>query len=327
MKRLFMMVSKELKLLLRDKISFFMVLAPVLLSAAMMMLLTDVGKSEITLAVTADTPVEIAQHISAVAQVELVADYDALERRVRASDSVGGIFYENGETKILIEGNEIEGFGEGVRLLVSAALGEQTITVASEEVTAQDDFARNIALASVILLALFVGGASLGFNGVYEREDKTIHALAVSPSTLWHYALSKMIPALLITLINMGLCALIIGKAETLGGLLLITLCSVLMYGLLTFILISLADNQVAAIGVIKGVMPLFLVIGISSAFVPQAWHFFYYIFPMYWQYTAIDAVLTGKAALWAMLLTFVTSIPWLVLFLVRFKKKAWIRG
>jgi hypothetical protein len=56
--------------------------------------------------------------------------------------------------------------------------------------------------------------------------------------------------------------------------------------------------------------------------FVPQAWQFVYYVLPMYWQYRALDAILTGSPAGWFTLLTLLISVPWFAATLWMFTRK-----
>jgi hypothetical protein len=112
------------------------------------------------------------------------------------------------------------------------------------------------------------------------------------------------------------------GKTEMLLMLLLVTLFSTFFTGFITFITPAMAENQVSAVGVMKLLMPLSMIIGISSVFVPDKWHFLYYLLPMYWQYTAIQNVLDNKGAILNMILTAITAIPWFIAAVMLFSKK-----
>ena len=196
----------------------------------------------------------------------------------------------------------------------------------SEYVPGRGSTAYNISMISVFLMALFVGGATLGLGSVYERESGVIKAISVSPMTLWRYVLMKLIPTLILSVISVTVAALMIGKASTAPQFMLLALASVLMCGAIAFAVPALAGNQIAAIGVLKLMMPLLMVLPISAAFVSDKWLVLYRALPMYWQYEAIRAILDGISAVRQILLVLVVSIPWLVAAVLLFAKKAKMR-
>ena len=108
--------------------------------------------------------------------------------------------------------------------------------------------------------------------------------------------------------------------------LLLLTVCSLFTGGVVLLSLVTFADNSIAAIGVLKILMPLFLVLGISSAFVPAGWHFLYAPLPMYWQFQAISAILEGRSAATALGMTTLTGLAWFAALVVRFTRKVRLR-
>jgi hypothetical protein len=53
------------------------------------------------------------------------------------------------------------------------------------------------------------------------------------------------------------------------------------------------------------------MILPVSAMFVPQQWQFAFFPLPMYWQYRALSAILSGEGALLYMLLTLLVGVPW----------------
>ena len=323
-----MTIVRELKLIFRDGITLYLTISPAVLALVFIFVFGSVQNSSISLAVDKALPQEMTAKLEAVADLEYSDDLSQLKERVNGADSIAGVYMRDGTVRLLVEGNEAQGFAEARSSLVSAALGADRIEYTSETIEGQSSLAYTISMACIFLLALFIGGATLGLSGVSERESGVIRAVSISPMPLGGYVVSKIIPALLLSMVGPSACAVIIGHASTLPQFLLLALCSVFVGGMIIFLMIAFADNQIAAVGVLKIVMPLFLVVGVSSVFVPEKWLFLYYALPMYWQYAAIDAIISGGSPELPLLMILATGFAWfmvvMLIFTKKIKMKAW---
>ena len=324
MRALLMSISREFKLIFRNGISIFMVAAPAILAFVFILVFGAVNESSLKLAVDDSVPASAVAKLERVADVEHLRDADALNLRVRGTDAVAGVVSESGTIRILVEGNEGAAFVQGTQAIVSMALSGTSgaMEYQSEEMEAKGTMAYTVSMIAMLLMALFIGGATVGLSIVDERECSVIRAVAVSPMRLSGYVATKLFPALILGLFGMSAAALIIGKASLLPSYLLLALASVLVSGMMTFAIGAFAGNQVAAIGVLKLLVPVCMILPISAMFVPQAWQFVYYVLPMYWQYRALDAILTGSPAGWFTLLTLLISVPWFAATLWMFTRK-----
>jgi len=317
---------REGRLFTRNPITLFLAAAPAIMAVVFLLVFGAMRNANLILAVSADVSSQTQSALERVADVEIFDDIDTLSARVMASDSVAGIAMENGSVTVLVQGNERDGFQEEVRTLVGLALTGKEAPYAVEAVEPHASLAYRISLASILLLALFIGGAAMGMSIVYERENEAIRAVTVSPLTLPGYALSKLIPALLISAAGVVSAALLMGMARYLPGLLLLTLSGTAVTGFLLFVTGASASNEIGAIGVMKLIMPLCMIVPISSIFVPEKWRFFYWPIPMYWQYAAIGEIL-DEGAIWLSLgMTFLVGSIWFVLALLWFSKKTRFR-
>ncbi len=328
MKSIIMTIVREFKLIFRDGITIYLTISPAVLALIFIFIFSSVQESDIALAVDKSLPQDLVAKLESVADIEFVDNLESLKERVSGADSIAGVTMQDGTVSLLVEGNEAQGFAESRQNLVSAALGTESIQYTTETVEGQNSLAYTISMACIFLLALFIGGSSLGLSGVNERESGVIHAVSVSPMTLGSYAVSKIILSLLFGIIGVSACALIMGRVDALPQFLLLALCSVFVSGMIIFLIIGFAGNQIAAVGVLKIVMPLFLVVGISSVFISEKWLFLYYAFPMYWQYAAIDTVISSREPTFQFLMILVTGFAWfipvMIVFTKKVKMKAW---
>lgn len=322
MKAIFSGVKKEFKLIFRNGLSLYMALAPAVMALVFIMIFGVVQSSSVAFAVNPSIPYDSIAKLERVADIEFFESDDEVKLRVGGTDSVSGIIFEDGSHKVIVEGNEGEEFAVSMKGLVAGALKGETISYNTEKIEGDGGFAYRLSLICILLMALFVGGATLGLSCVDEGESKVIHAVAVSPTTIIQYVATKLIPGLLIGIVGVVLSTVIIGKSEMIVPFVLLSLFSVFVSGFVTFILAFFAKNQIAAIGVLKLLMPSMMVLPISAMFVSQTFQFFYYVFPMYWQYRAIDGILSGAFDFGYILMTFIISIPWFLALVVLFAKK-----
>lgn len=317
-----MSITRELKLIFRDGITIYLAISPAVLALIFIFVFGSVQDSSVSLVVDKSLPQELAAKLETVADIAYADDLESLEKRVSGADSIAGVYMQDGNIKLLVEGNEAQEFAESRQSLVSAALSSEDVVYKSETVESQSSLAYIISMACIFLLALFIGGATLGLGGVNERESGVIRAVSISPMTLFSYIISKIIPALLFGVVGVSACALIMGRTDALPHFILLALCSVFVSGIIIFLIIAFADNQIAAVGVLKIVMPLFLIVGISVVFIPGKWLFLYYTLPMYWQYAAIDAIISYRETAFPLLMTLMTGLPWFIAVMLVYTKK-----
>jgi len=304
-------VGREFKLIFRNGISLYMAIAPALLAILFIVIFGALENTRITLAVDSSVDEASVTLLEQVADVERFEDLDQLKARVLNLDNIAGVTMDGGTPRVLVEGNEGKDFPVYMQTLVSMALSGVDVGMFGKSAQSEDNIAMNVTMISILLMSLFIGGATVGLSIVSERETGVIRAVAVSPLRLSGYVLTKLIPALILCTAGMTAATLIMGKSYGLPGFLILTLFSVFTMGLMIFAIGTFAQNQIAAIGVLKLILPLSLVLPVSAMFVPEHLHFLYYALPMYWQYVAIDAI-NSKAEFWLpCIITLLVSIPW----------------
>lgn len=315
MRRILAGVEREMKLVFRNGISIFMVAAPAILALVWIFVFGALNRS--TLRLTTDHTIDDAlqKKLAYVAQVEPFDYTAAMEARVRQMDAVAGVTMHNGEVTLVVAGDEGEEFIRSANELVGLALAapEGGVSYNSEAVAVQGGLAYDISMIGILLLSFLIGGATVGLSIVDERESGVIRAVAVSPLRLGGYAITKMIPAFLLGAVGVSAAVLILGRADLLLRFLLLSVASICVSGMMAFLLGAFASNQIAAIGVLKLLIPVGLILPVSAVFVAERWQAFYYVLPMYWQYRAIVAFLSGSPAWMPVMLTLLVSLPWFI--------------
>lgn len=320
-------VAKEFKLVFRNGISIFMAVAPALLAAMFLLVFGAAQKYTVQLAADKSVSGDVLKKLERVADILPYDNAEQVRDRVRGTDDTLGVTVQNGTLTLITEGNEDPAQVADTQELISRAIAAEELPhVQSEAVEPKGDVVYTVSMVSVLLLSLFIGGATVGLSVVNERESGMIRAIAVSPQHLAGYVLTKLVPAFLLSWIGMLIAAAILGVG-TFWSLTLLALCSSLTLGVLVFTLGAMAQNQVGAIGVMKLLMPLSVVLPLSAIFVPDNLQFLYYVFPMYWQYTALDRIRAAGNALVPCLTALLVSLPWFAAILLAFGKKVRMRA
>jgi hypothetical protein len=122
------------------------------------------------------------------------------------------------------------------------------------------------------------------------------------------------------------LCVFIMGKSNYYGPFFLATFCSVFIIALITVGLGCTASNLISAIASIKLIMPVSLVLPMSSFFVPERFKMFYYWLPNYWQFEAIRSAWNGSINWGANIAMLVVGFVWLVMLGKLFRKQIGLR-
>lgn len=322
MKTLILNIKRELLIVFKNGLSLYMTLAPAILALIFIIVFGVMGQSSMKLAVDNSVETDYLARLESMAEVEKFADFELLRDRVNKSDNLAGVYVNSGTLTLLVQGNEDNEYIATAEAVANSAFNEIP-NFHSVNITPKNNLAYDITMSVVFLLALFIGGATVGLSVVSERENGVIRAYAISPMSLPVYILTKLVPALIISIVGSIMAALIIGKGL---GVVIIAFFSILTIGFIVFTIGAFAKNQVAAIGVLKLVMPLCLIMPVAAVFVPENVKMFFYVFPMYWQYIAIDAALNGSGVLPASFTGLIVSAVWFITIVVYFSRKSGLR-
>ncbi len=326
MRAVLSIIKTDLILIGRNKIALYMAIAPALLAFVYLAVLGGVSGGTITFVLPAEAPTALQTQLQRLANVETVADQTAVVHRVERVDSVAGVAWQSGQPTLIVEGNEPRGFALLAGNLLQRAVAGDLPAHKTLAVTSSGGRTAELAVSSLLLLAVFIGGAVSGFNIVAERESKALQALGVAPLTFGKYVIARTLLALVLALINTAVTALVIGKADLLPQLLVAAASSVSLAGLMAVIFGYTARNQITAIASLKLLMPVALAVPLSSIFVSVKLQWLYYWMPNYWQLRAFRGAWAGEYDLVACALLAVTGFIWLLLLRRPIKRRFGLR-
>jgi hypothetical protein len=311
MKILIRMLSLDFKLIFRDKISLYIVMAPALLAFILIFSMTGAVESTMTIAIDHSLPAHIQESLAQIGSIESFSKENEIRTRIASNDAAVGVFEKNGALVILLEGNEPPEFQEQAAFLIDRALNSILPEFEIVQVQSKNSFLLNILKTSLILLSIVLAGTVSGFSIVQEREGDIVRALAISPIRLKDYLWARLITAMLISVITVFINGIIMGMVKELPELLMITIAGIGVPGLMLLLMGTYAKNQINAVALMKILMPIFLFIPLSSIFVPVQWRFFYYPFPMYWQFRGIQEIIQGESYYISGLFLLITGVSW----------------
>lgn len=314
MKKLFSIMRMDFTLITREKIALYMVIAPALLSFIMLGILGGAGKGTVTFTVSSNVPSTVAASLSKLVRVELALDEEDVVQRVSRSDAVAGVYMKDGKPVLLVEGNEPTGFAEKSKLLLQRGINGDIPAFQNREIRSNSSLATEIAVGALILLGIFVAGAASGFNIVQDRESKAIRAIAISPLHLGGYVAARTLTALILCVVNVMICAAIMGRLQDIGLFAVIAAAALPLCGMVALALGTLSNNQISAIAALKLIMPISITLPIASVFVPEGARFLFWPFPMYWAFESILSAWAGKLDLLPLAMSFATGCIGLLL-------------
>lgn len=325
MKRLLSLFRQDLTLVTRDSILVYIFLAPILLSVAARVFVPSLTDAAPTVVVTADAPAELGDQLEGLFEVEVVEDLAALERRVAANDDVAGVVaVQNGTTggeraagasaarrdassaahgssetgyRLILQGNEehevAAAFAAGVTSLLDVDL---PVAFETSRIEGEEPKTAEYVAVIVILMTTVLGGMLAGFTMVDDRSTGAVRALGVSPLRLWQYLLEKAFFILVYSLVAGLLSALIMLGTSVDFGLLALTLVVAFTVPMVLSITMGVyAGDQIAAIGMAKITMPIYLTPPVVAIFIGRDWHGFFYPLPNYWLFNALTDVVIGE--------------------------------
>ena len=130
MKRILTILKQDWTHILRDHVLFYIFLAPVIMAVAVRLLAPSIEMVNVRVAVNEAMPQAIQENLAEFAKVSVLANRQAVVDRVEKNDDVPGIYWEDGQYEIILQGNEQEG-EELSQILLSAATSPEEIGRAS----------------------------------------------------------------------------------------------------------------------------------------------------------------------------------------------------
>lgn len=293
-KRVFGIVSKDWAYTRRENILIYMVIMPLVLAGLLRLFLPSMEQLEVTIAIEESVPVEVREQLQAFGRLELHNSRESLQNRVQGLDDVPGIYVEDGKYIVLLEGNETAYIKKLTGLVLDYVLkGAEFVDMDFRNRGVTRSQVRELTAIILAFSSLQIGGLAIGLNVVNERETRTIRAMAVSPINTLEYVVGKSILALLVGL-GLGLaCTFVfVGSEANYGALAIAIMAGSPLALLIGFVMGVIANNQITAIAVVKGLFLFIIGIPLAAQFLPERLLWVAYLFPNYWVFSALQNVL-----------------------------------
>jgi len=330
--RILSIIKKDYTLALRDSIALYIIIGPLLLAFAVRLFLPSVEDVKFNMAAEQSISSQTIEALSQYGEVEIFDSKDDVIHRVNMTDAIPGLVLEEGQIRVIFEGNEPQATIQTYTTLLEKVLLDNSDYALS---SLSDDLDKpmlyGLMSTIIIMTALFLGGTVSGFNMVAEKDTKVIRSMAVTPLKMHTYLFSRGIVAIVTSLI-IGLLSAIILSGITVNyfNLTLVLLASSPLIVIITLMIGRLADNQINSIAAIKIIMPVYLTLPLASLFIPQSLQVILYPLPNYWAFISLQSVfnaaeITGSFYM-GLLALFISGSLYLFILTNRFRKHFGLR-
>lgn len=301
LKKMMTIFLRDFRASLRDFISLYILIIPVLLAIGINLLAPSVNDTTVNLAlVDGDNPALVA-NLEQYAKVQLLPDAAAVTDRVAQRDDMIGILPEAGGYYILAQGNEPESVVAAAKMLKSYVdLGLEVDDAASAEIVTfgrTEPPLKKMLVNLLILMVSVMAGMLISITIVEEKADNTISAINVSPISRMAWVLGKSGIGILLAVYGSLSILWITGYGDVNIGQALLAVLSVTVLSILIGFIEGINNDDVMdAAGSIK---MLFLPIAAAVAAVEllsDQWQMLFYWVPFYWTYKGNDAILSYTA-------------------------------
>lgn len=307
-----MKISRVYKVFKRDTISLsrdFMVLItallPVILAVALNLFIPDVENASIRFVLNSNVETGIVDEFGKYGVVELAETREDLYDRVGASDEVAGIDYVEGEYVIVLQGNERAVSRNTAAMILDEYFspGESLVDVKITDAGVRESPVRRLGTIFILLFSVVAPGLMVGINLVEEKESNTLSALNVTPLTRWELYSGKIALGLALSLFHLFAVTFILGYGDVNTAMLFLAfLSSAFIATVLGFLTGAVAENQVAAIALVKLSFTPVMLSFAGAIIIPVRWQVFLYWSPFYWDFKVLDGILT-KSIEWSQVL------------------------
>lgn len=312
LKRIWAIFKRDIKVNLRDTLSLYIIIAPLLLAVGINLISPSINDTTVNLALVEGASNQQAEYLDQFAHIETLKDEEDVERRVEGRDNIIGILPKEDGYYLLKQGNEPDYVVEYAKLL--NVLYESGVTLDDAE-TKIETFGQKVPplkkmLVNMLLMMIpMLAGMLIALNIVEEKSDKTVRAVLVSPTSRTAFILGKSMTGMIISLVLSVICIIITGfYAVNIGLLVLVALATTILALMIGFIQGISSDDVMEAAGSVK---LMFLPMAgsiVGYELVTGNWQIFFYWSPFYWAYRANDIILS-KNGTWLQLLLYVGII------------------
>ncbi len=300
-KKIWIIFMRDLKVNLRDFLSLYILLVPIIFAVGIKLLVPSVNDTTVDLALLDGDNPEMVTYLEQFANVELFNDVDAVEERLERRDNVVAILPEGDDYYILTQGNEPESVVEFAKLLNSyhgLDLDVENTTAVIETFGRTESPMKRLLVNIMIMMTSVLAGMLISINIVEEKVDNTVSAINVSPISRVGFILGKSMSGMFLAVYGAIAILWITGFSDVNIGQMLLAIVSVTLLSVLIGFVEGLNNDDV--MNAAAGIKMLFLPLGAGVAaaeLLSDKWQVLFYWVPFYWTYKGNDAILSYSAS------------------------------
>ena len=312
LKKIWFIFMRDIKVNLRDFISLYILLVPILFAVGIRLLVPSVNDTTVDLALLDGDNPEMVTFLEQFANVELFAGMDAINERLERRDNIVAILPEGGDYYILTQGNEPESVVEFAKLLNSyheLDLDVENTTAVIETFGRTESPLKKLLVNIMILMTSVLAGMLISINIVEEKADNTVAAINVSPISRVGFILGKSMTGMFLAVYGAIAILWITGFSDVNIGQVLLAILSVTMLSVLIGFIEGINNDDVmnAAAGIKMLFLPL--AAGVAAAeLLSEQWQAIAYWIPFYWTYKGNDAILSYSAS-WPQIISYTAIV------------------
>lgn len=296
-KRMYYFIKKDIRNSFKDSAVLIYVLFPIIIAIVLKLIIPGIESANITFVID-ETSVnkQIIDTLDEYGYIETYNGVDKVKKRINDFDDVTGLIKENGEYKVIYEGNESENYTEITGVVLNRVLlSTEEVTIKLENLNITKSFIFEYIAIIVVVLCILFTSIMGAFNIVDEKEHNTVKALGVTPLNLMEYIISRAIIMLVFSTIITFICVIIMfGFNINYLNMFLAIIFSLGIGVLFSFIVGGFAKSEIEALGLMKMTGWLVSGIPIGAIFIPASWQWTLYIFPNYWMFNTIKNIFIG---------------------------------
>lgn len=291
---------RDLKINLREFLSLWIILIPIMLAAIINMATPGITDSFLSVAILKDVPLEKTAFYEKYATVEIFDTATQIEKRVMGRDYCFGLLPDGaGDTYILSQGNEPQTVLDAMKLLKTYAEKDDhpSTTATFTDFGRTTPPLKSTLITGLLILVTILSGMLISLGLVDEKSDKTIRAMKVTPVSTTSFVVGKSLIGVVYTLVSSFAILLVSGYfAESTLQILIVLLASALISFVIGFLVGLTSDDFIAAAGNVKVIMIPALAPILITELANAKWHFLVWWSPFFWSYDAIKGLLNQTA-------------------------------
>ncbi|MCO4772812.1 MAG: hypothetical protein KDA24_22460 [Deltaproteobacteria bacterium] len=313
LRRILTVVRKDLRAGQRDSIITYILFSPLLMAFGFRLLLPFLEDPGLTVAVAAQLEPDVIAALEASAEVEVLPDAAAVLERVQRIDDVAGVVSgEDGVPEVLLEGNEAAWVQAAPGIVLDAAAVQVPLDVQWESLESGPSMLRGILASLMAFAVLLMGGVIVGLLVLEEKESKTLRVYATAPLQFGEYLAAKAGLAIALSLPLGVVATLILLGSVPIVPVAIASIAALPAALLLGFLIAAFAEDQVAAVAMLKSLLFFFTSLPVAGFFVSGPWLWLLAPFTNHHAIQALyQAVQPGASIPWvAMGASLVTGLP-----------------